>query len=134
MSSHVLRIFFGILLVVSILVPIYNVSSGLQVIAHNEYDGRFARLRLTDPSNHPSLHFGLTASELAAVSRETADAYRDAVRDGYRLGRGYSAIWRQSIALNGLLFLSGLVGLWSCRLRRQPPNQAMQRTAGSLDS
>jgi hypothetical protein len=133
MLSHFLKAVFGIVLLVSIVMPIYNIRSCMQIIAHNYYEDRFARLKSSGLSDTPSL-FGLTASELAGLPRETAEAYEHAVRDGHRLGQGYSALWSQSMALNGLLFVSGILGLWSCRLRRQSPNQAMQRTAGSLDS
>ena len=133
MLSHVLKAVFGIVILVSIVMPIYNVSSGLQIIAHNYYEDRFTRLKSSGRPDTPSL-FGLTASELAGLPRETADAYEHAVRDGYRLGQGYSALWSQSMALAGLLFVSGILGLWTCGLRRQSPNPTMQRTAGSLDS
>ena len=131
MLSDALKAFFGIVLLVAIVTPIYNLRSGLQVIVHNQYEERVARLnKSADRSDHSSL-FGLTASELAGLPRETAEAYENAVRDGDRLGRGYSALWKQSMALDGLLFLSGLVGLLCCRWRRQSPNQTMERTAGS---
>jgi|GEM_PF-6195544 len=125
MLNHALKAFFGIVLLVAIVMPIYNVNLGLQVIVHNQYEERVARLKSTDRSDHSSL-FGLTASELAGLPRETAEAYENAVRDGDRLGRGYSALGKQSMALDGLLFLSGLVGLLCCRWRRQSPNQTME--------
>ena len=131
MLSHALKAFFGIVLFAAIVMPIYNINSGLQVMAHNHYEERFARLKSADRSDHPSL-FGLTASELAGLPRETADAYENAVHDAERLGRGYSALWSQSMVLDGLLFLSGLFGLLCCRWRRQSPNQTIQRTPGSL--
>jgi hypothetical protein len=133
MLSSVLKIFFGMVLLVSIVMPIYSVNSALQMTVHNQYEERFVRLKSSGRSDTPSL-FGLNASELAGLPRETAEAYEHAVRDGYRLGHGYSALWSQSMALDGLLFVSGILGLWSCRLRRQSPNQTMQRTAGRLDS
>ena len=131
MSNLILKIFFGVVLLASILMPIYNIRSYLQVIAHNYYEDRYARLM---SSGQPDNLFGLTAPELARLPRETAEAYEQAVRDGYRLGEGYSELWSRSMALDGLLFVSGILGLWSCRLRRQSPNQTMERTAGSFGS
>ena len=127
MLTSVLKIFFGLVLLISIVMPLYNLNSGLQIIVHNQYEERFARLTSSKPSDTPRL-FGFTAPELTALPRETAEAYENAVRDGYRLGQGYSALWMQSIALDALLFLSGILGLWSCRQRRQSPNHAMERT------
>jgi hypothetical protein len=120
---------FGLLLLISILFPVYAVLAGLQIMLHNQYEGRFRRLHSTEESLMPSGHLGLTKTELAVLDRDVVFAYTDAVGDGFRLGRGYSELWLEAIAVDGLLFVSSVLGLWACRLRRQSPNHAMERTA-----
>ena len=49
-----------------------------------------------------------------------SSAYRDAVFDGYRLGKGYEKLWLQTLGVDGLLFVGSLLGLRQCaRLNRQ---------------
>jgi hypothetical protein len=131
------KIIFGVLLLISIVFPVHNVATGLEIVVHNEYEGRFTRLQSTEPTVRgplPNGHFGLTATDLAALDREVAFAYTDAVRDAYRLGHGYSGLWQESMVLDGLLFVSSALGLWACWSRRQSPNQTMQPTAGRPDA
>ncbi len=134
MSRHLVKALFILLVFISVVVPIYNVMSAVQIIAHNQYEGRWDQLHSSHWNGYPSLHLGLTAPELAALPRETRDAYKDAVYDGYRIGRGYGVLWFVTMGLSVLLFLSSVLGLWFVRQPRQSPNQAMERTTGGLDS
>jgi hypothetical protein len=119
-----MKAFFWVLVVISVLLPAYNLVAGLEVILHNQYQGRAARLETTEPPLIPSGHLGLTGAELSKLDQDVAFAYTDSVRDGYRLGREYSALWLRSLGLDGLLFVSSIVGLRLCRVRRQSPSQA----------
>jgi hypothetical protein len=125
------KAFFIVLLFISLVVPIYNITSALQIIVHNQYEGRWEQLHSTHWNGYPSRHLGLTAPELAALPQETRDAYEDAVYDGYRIGRGYGVLWFVTMGFSVLLLLSSILGLLSVRRLRQSPNQAMERTAGS---
>jgi hypothetical protein len=60
------------------------------------------------------MHLGLTGSELATLNESVALAYTDAVRDGYRLGTGYSALSIQCLGLSVLLFAASVTGLRAC--------------------
>jgi hypothetical protein len=113
------------MLVIAVLFPVWNLVDGLETMVHNQYKGRFNRLQAAEEVKFPSLHLGLTATELAALDRNTVFAYTDAVNDGYRLGYAYSTLWLESMALDGLLFISSVLGLLACRQRKQPPNHAM---------
>ena len=128
-----MKAFFVILLFISILIPLCNLIGGLEVMVHNQYDRRLDHLRSTESSGLPGGHLGLTARDLATLDNQVAFAYTDAVRDGYRLGLGFSALWFESMALDGLLFVSSLVGLCACRNRRQTPNQSLEPTAGRCE-
>ena len=125
--------FFILLLFVSVVVPIFNIISALQIIAHNQYEGRWDQLHSAHWNGYPSVNLGLTAPELAALPKETRDAYEDAVYDGYRIGRGYGVLWFVTMGLSVLLLLSSILGLWSVRQPRQSPNQAMERIPGPRD-
>lgn len=122
-GSQVVKAFFIIVLFVSVAVPIYNITSALQIVVHNQYEGRLNQLHEAHWSGYPSRHLGLTASELAALPEETRDAYKDAVYDGYRIGRGYEVLWFLTMGLSVSLFLSSILALWACRRRQRtvPP-------------
>jgi hypothetical protein len=90
--------------------------------AHNQYLMRFERLEETTAVTSPSVHFGLTKMELSKLEEPISSAYGAAVRDGYRLGRGYSKLWIQSLGLNVLLFVTSIVGLTKLRNRKRTKN------------
>ncbi len=117
--------FFWSLLVISVFVPIYTFGAGLQVMAHNQYRNRADRLKSSEQPRHPSGHVGLTGAEIAALDPDVAYAYTDSVRDGYRLGRGYEALSLELLLLDGLLFISSIVGIRACHVRSQSPDPTL---------
>jgi hypothetical protein len=110
-----LKAFFVITLLVSIVFPLYQIWTSLHVMAHNQYRNRFARLQSTERPDSPSRHFGLTGAELSTIDKDTSYAYTDAVRDGYRLGRGYSTLLQDCLVSDLLFGVASVFGLWACR-------------------
>jgi hypothetical protein len=120
------KAFFVIVLIAALAFPLYLLVAGLGVMAHNQYDTRLHRLDVTESPRLPGMHLGLTGAELSRLDGNTAFAYEDAVHDGYRLGRGYSVLSLECLALDILLLLTSIVGLLACRVAH-PSNQALQR-------
>jgi hypothetical protein len=118
-----MKAFFIVLLVVSILYPFYAMGADIFMLAHNQYEGRYRRLSITEHNLMPSRHLGLTSNEIAVVDKDVAFAYTDSVNDGYRLGLVYSRVQRRAVLLDALLFISGIVGLRACRAQRQPEGE-----------
>ena len=110
-----MKIFFVLLLLVSIVFPAYSFLTMIGDFAHNQYEMRLERLEGTTPETSPSPHLGLTRMELSKLDEPVRFAYDDAVRDGYRLGRGYNKLWNQSLGLDALLFVASIIGLTKLR-------------------
>ncbi|MFL6519520.1 MAG: hypothetical protein ACJ8NS_04810 [Chthoniobacterales bacterium] len=116
------------------MVPIYNITSALQIIVHNQYEGRWEQLHSTHWNGYPSRHLGLTAPELAALPQETRDAYEDAVYDGYRIGRGYGVLWFVTMGFSVLLLLSSILGLLSVRRLRHRLTKRWSERLAAMES
>ena len=114
-----MKAFFVFLLVVSVVFPIYSFLITLGDFAHNPYEMRVKRLEETTVMISPSVHFGLTKTELSKQEEAVRLAYDAAVRDGYRLGRGYGKLWLQSLGLDVLLFVASIVGLAQLRAQKR---------------
>jgi hypothetical protein len=114
-----MKIFFVLLLLVSIGFPIYSFMATIGDFAHNQYSMRLERFEGTSPVTTPSIHLGLTKMELAKLDEAVSSSYGEAVRDGYRLGRGYSKLWMQSLGLDILLLVASLVGLTKLRTLKE---------------
>ncbi len=91
--------------------------------AHNQYAMRLERLEGTTPVTSPSVHLGLTRTELSKLDEAVSSAYGAAVRDGYRLGRGYNKTWIQSLGLDVLIFVTSIVGLIKLRTLKRLKNE-----------
>ena len=96
--------------------------------AHNQYAMRVERLEGTTPMTSPSVHLGLTKMELSKLEETVSSSYGAAVRDGYRLGRGYNKLWMQSLGLDVLLFVASIVGLTKLRTHRRTENEPVAQT------
>ncbi len=110
-----MNFFFILLLVVSIVFPIYSFATMIGDFAHNQYKMRRERLEGTTPETGSSAHLGLTQDQLVGSDDLVKDAYKDSVYDGYRLGSGYTRLWNKSLLLDSLLFIASLRGLRICR-------------------
>ena len=121
------------MLVVSVLWPLIIFVGGMNVMAHNQYQYRH---ELLDPgkreTDHASPHLGLTQKELAKCDDYTANAYRESVYDGYRLGTRYGSFTAQGLAVSALLFLTSAIGLRAVgsvkRFQAQSSNKHLQPT------
>jgi hypothetical protein len=118
-----MKAFFFVLLVVSIVFPVYSFMTSLSDFAHNQYKTRSERLADTTRPELPSAHLGLTAAQLAGLDELVGSAYKDAVYDGYRLGNGYEKLWFQALGVDALLFVASVAGLRRCRSSERPTNQ-----------
>ncbi len=115
-----LKTFFVSMLVISLLWPLMIVGSGMSAVAHNQYKYRHELLEPGElQTEHESEHLGLTQKELASRDKYTADAYRESVYDGYRLGNAYSSLMVQGLAVSALLFLTSAIGLRAARSRTE---------------
>ena len=115
-----------LLLLVSVVYPVYAVFELLAVSTHNQWQGRERKMALMDQSLE-SAYLGLTGAELAKLEKQdkvAADSYRRAVEDGVRLGGAYQRLWKVALGLDALLFTTSLSGLWLCRARRGPTTTA----------
>jgi hypothetical protein len=112
-----MKIFFIVVLVLSILFPPYMLVAGLGVMAHNQYEMRVKRLDGRTPMTGPSAHLGLTPTQLSGLDELVVSAYTDAVHDGYRLGRGFSILSLEALVLDAVLFFAAIFGLSACRAR-----------------
>jgi hypothetical protein len=121
--------FFIVTLLISIVFPFFSFVATMRDFAHNQWKTRHERLANTTIPKHPSAHLGLTAAQLTGLDNLVADAYKDAVYDGHRTGRGYQTLWFESILLDGLVLVASLVGLRACR-RSTTSNQSLEPTAG----
>ena len=111
-----MRAFFLCMLIVSVLAVAYDPWAALSDMAHNQYQGRHDLLDTSQPQpDHCSPHLGLTPKELASCDPYFANAYEQAVYDGYKLGTGYFGRRRRYFALAGLLFLTSCCGLRAVR-------------------
>ena len=113
-----MKTFFVLMLIASVASVLYELDDGLgNVMGHNHYEQRHDLLLGTYlPSNvqqpeHTSASLGLTQKELAQCDPYVASAYREAVKDGYTLGNGYSRLSLQCLGLSVLLFASSLWGI-----------------------
>src|SRR6266542_2321195 len=118
-----MKAFLVFLLVVSVVFPFYSFMATIGDFAHNQYAMRLERLEGTTPVTSPSVHLGLTRTELSKLDEAVSSAYGAAVRDGYRLGRGYNKIWIQSLGLDVLIFVTSIVGLIKLRTLKRLKNE-----------
>jgi hypothetical protein len=118
-----MKAFFVVLLVVSIVFPVYSFMASLGDFAHNQYKTRSERLAATTRPVLPNAHLGLTAAQLAGLDELVGSAYKDSVYDGYRLGNGYERLWFQALGVDALLFIASVIGLRRCRSSERPTNQ-----------
>ena len=130
-----MKTFFLCMLIVSVLAVVYDFWAAVGDMAHNQYQGRHDLLDTSRPQpEHLSPHLGLTPKELASCDPHIANAYEQAVYDGYKLGTGYFGRQRRYYALAGLLFVTSCCGIGAIRkgkqLRNQESSQAVQPTAG----
>jgi hypothetical protein len=109
-----MKLFFTLTLLVSVLFPPVTMVMTLRDFAHNQYKERDERLHDTAVPKFPSAHLGLTAGQLNGVDGLVADAYRQSVADGHRLGSGYQQLWLESFGLSALLFFASLAGRRAC--------------------
>ena len=127
-----MKSFFVCMMIVAVLAVGYDFWGSLADIAHNQYLGRHELLDTSHPQpDHRSAHLGLTPKELAACDPSVADAYRQAVYDGYKLGTGYFGKERRYLALAGLLLLTGWCGIIASRKKNK---DAAQPTAAASPS
>ena len=115
MVNRTMKIFFIFLLVVSIVFPIYSLATMIGDFAHNQWKMRRERLEGTTPETGSSAHLGLTKDQIVGLDDLVANAYKESVYDGYRLGGGYTSLWNASMVLDGILFIASLYGLSVCR-------------------
>jgi hypothetical protein len=107
-----MKSFFVIMLVASFISVPYGLWTGIVAISHNQYRGRHDLLDTSRPQpDHLSPHLGLTPKELAQCDPYVADAYRQSVYDGYKLGTFHSGLGDQCLILSVLLFITSLVGI-----------------------
>lgn len=130
-----MKAFFLCMLIVSVLAVVYDLWAAVGDMAHNQYQGRHDLLDTSQPQpEHLSPHLGLTPKELASCDPYFANAYEQAVYNGYKLGTGYFGRQRQYYTLAGLLFVTSCCGIGAIRkgkqLRNQESNHAVQPTAG----
>ena len=120
---HMLKAFFIVLLVVSVVFPVYTSMTYVRDFAHNQWKARSKRVEDPVREQPPSAHFGLTAPQLADLDEVVASAYKDAVYDGYRLGNGYEKLWFQALVVDGLLVAASIIGLVHCKSVGRAANQ-----------
>ena len=126
---QLMKTFFWLMLVVSVTSVVYEFGAGLTVMAHNQYQGRHDLLDTSrQQPDHRSPHLGLTPKELSLCDKYTADAYKESVYDGYKLGTGYSRLSAQCLGLAALLLITSVAGIRSLR-RDQVSNQSVQPTS-----
>jgi hypothetical protein len=126
-----MKAFFLCMLIVSVLAVAYGFWAACGDMAHNQYQGRHELLDTSRPQpDHLSPHLGLTPKELASCDPYFANAYEQAVYDGYKLGTGYFGRQRRYFALAGLLFVTSCCGLRAVRkgklTGKQESNQFVQ--------
>jgi len=119
-GNNAMKAFFVLLLLVSIVFPVYSFMTTIGDFAHNQYAMRLERLEGTTPETSRSVHLGLTKIDLSKLDEAVRASYEDAVRDGYRLGRGYNKLCLQSLVLDVLLFIASIVGLTKLRTLKEP--------------
>ena len=119
-----MKIFFVFTLIASVVSVFYELDGGLQVMAHNHYGqrhdllvGAYLPSHVQQPE-HMSASLGLTPKELVLCDAYVAEAYKNSVNDGYRLGAGYSRLSGQCFGVSILLFVSSLLGIYAVRKRR----------------
>jgi hypothetical protein len=125
-----MKAFFLCMLIVSVLAVVYDLWAAVGDMAHSQYRGRHDLLDTSRPQpEHSSPHLGLTPKELASCDPYFANAYEQAVYDGYKLGTGYFGRQRRYYVLAGLLFVSGCCGIAATRNRKQLRNQEPRHAA-----
>jgi hypothetical protein len=109
------KIFFRVLLLISIVFPFYALREGMVVLGHNQW--RIRPMTRADRTDKPNTwyYFGLTGVQLDDTDQFVAKAYNKSVDDGYKLGIGYTQLWVACFGLNALLFIASLLGLRLCR-------------------
>jgi hypothetical protein len=132
-GAYIMKPFFGVLLLASIVFPFISFFTTMRDFAHNQWEMRHERLVGTTSMTATSAHLGLTAAQLTGLDNLVADACKDSVYDGYRLGGGYSKLWLQSLGLDALLFVASLVGLSACRRSDRPTNRSSRTAAQRSD-
>lgn len=126
--NHLVKTFFVLMLTASVVSVACELVDGLQVMSHNHFSQRQRLLIGAYPSpdpqeqpEHVSTSLGLTQKELAQSDAYVAKAYTESVRDGYRLGNGYSRLCLQCLCLSVLLFVSSLFGVCTVKRSLQTP-------------
>jgi hypothetical protein len=123
-----MKAIFLCMLIISVLAVAYDFWAACSDFAHNQYQGRHDLLDTSQPQpDHCSPHNGLTPKELASCDPYFADAYEQAVYDGYKLGTGYFGRQRRYFALAGLLFVTSCCGLLAVRKGKQVGKQESSR-------
>jgi hypothetical protein len=111
-----MKAFFLCMLIASVLAVVCDLWSALADFSHNQFEGRHVLLDTSRPQpDHLSPHLGLTPKELAKCDPYVADAYKQSVYDGYKLGTGYFGRQRRYFILAGLLFVTSCCGLVAVR-------------------
>jgi len=119
-----MKTFFMIMLVASIVSVPYGIWTGIVAISHNQYRGRYDLLDTSrQQPDHRSSHLGLTPKELAQCDPYVADAYKQSVYDGYKLGAFQSGLGDQCLILSAFLFVTSLVGILAASKADAKSNQ-----------
>ena len=107
-----MKLFFVIMLIVSVVSVPYACSKRIGALAHNQFRGRHDLLDTSrQQPDHLSPHLGLTPKELAQCDPYVANAYEQSVYDGYKLGTERSGLGGQCLILSAFLFITSLVGI-----------------------
>jgi hypothetical protein len=113
-----MKLFFVIMLVASVVSVPYELWKAIGATAHNQYQGRHDLLDTSrQQPDHLSPHLGLTPKELAQCDPYVADAYKQSVYDAYKLGTFHSGLSDQCLILSAFLFITSLVGIRAASLQ-----------------
>jgi hypothetical protein len=128
----VMRSFFVIMLIVSVVSAPYGIWTGIVAISHNQYRGRHDLLDTNrQQPDHLSPHLGLTPKELAQCDPYVAEAYKQSVYDGYKLGTFHSGLGDQCLILSAFLFITSLLGIRALSKAGAKSNQPAAPNAGN---
>ena len=107
-----MRAFFAAIIFISVVAIFYEFVLEIDVMAHNQYLNRQYLLTATEPESvqRHSKVLGLTKSELSNCDNYIAEAYKESVFDGYRLGTGWGSLDELCLGLSAVLFVTGIVG------------------------
>jgi hypothetical protein len=124
-----MKLFFVIILIVSVVSVPYTLWTRIRAMAHNQYQGRHDLLDANrQQPDHLSPHLGLTLKELAQCDPYVANAYEQSVYDGYKLGTFHSGLGDQCLILSAFLFITSLVGIRAVSKADAKSNEALHST------